>query len=273
MPDGDRRASSPIQILSVSPESGDAAGGTPIFVTGTGFQPGATLTIGGVPASDVVVLNTLQITATVPALVPGTLNDVALADPNSIPLSAGWMANFLDVPQDDIFNADVRRLLRSGVAVGCGEGYFCRDAPVRRDQMAVFLLKARYGSSYLPRPCTPPGRFQDVACPGPFTDWIEQLAAEGITSGCGLDVYCPADPVRRDQMSVLLIRAKFPGFTPDFCSPVFNDVPCPSAYAAWIQQIWAEQITSGCGGGNYCPLNPNTRGQMAVFLVKTFELH
>ena len=41
-------------------------------------------------------------------------------------------------------------------------------------------------------------------------------------------------------------------------------VPCPSAYAAWIQQIWAEQITSGCGGGNYCPLNLNTRGQMAV---------
>ena len=31
-------------------------------------------------------------------------------------------------------------------------------------------------------------------------------------------------------------------------------------------------ITSGCGGDNYCPLNPNTRGQMAVFLVKTFNL-
>ena len=31
-------------------------------------------------------------------------------------------------------------------------------------------------------------------------------------------------------------------------------------------------ITGGCGGGNYCPNNPNTRGQMAVFLVKTFGL-
>ncbi len=31
-------------------------------------------------------------------------------------------------------------------------------------------------------------------------------------------------------------------------------------------------ITGGCGGGNYCPSDPNTRGQMAVFLVKTFGL-
>ena len=34
----------------------------------------------------------------------------------------------------------------------------------------------------------------------------------------------------------------------------------------------AAQITGGCGDGNYCPDNPNTRGQMAVFLVKTFGL-
>ncbi|MFY9550166.1 MAG: hypothetical protein WAU32_03370 [Thermoanaerobaculia bacterium] len=33
-----------------------------------------------------------------------------------------------------------------------------------------------------------------------------------------------------------------------------------------------ENITGGCGGVNCCPGNPNTRGQMAVFLVKTFGL-
>ena len=32
----------------------------------------------------------------------------------------------------------------------------------------------------------------------------------------------------------------------------------------------AESITAGCGGGNYCPDAPVTRGQMAVFLSKTF---
>ena len=32
--------------------------------------------------------------------------------------------------------------------------------------------------------------------------------------------------------------------------------------------LWAY----GCGGGNYCPGSPNTRGQMAVFLTRTFTL-
>jgi hypothetical protein len=31
-------------------------------------------------------------------------------------------------------------------------------------------------------------------------------------------------------------------------------------------------ITGGCGGGNYCPQNLATRGQMAVFLSITFNL-
>jgi ligand-binding sensor domain-containing protein len=39
-----------------------------------------------------------------------------------------------------------------------------------------------------------------------------------------------------------------------------------------LPRLAAENITGGCGGGNYCPLNPNTRGQMAVFIVKTFTL-
>jgi hypothetical protein len=31
-------------------------------------------------------------------------------------------------------------------------------------------------------------------------------------------------------------------------------------------------VTAGCGGGNFCPDGPNTRGQMAVFLVVMFGL-
>jgi hypothetical protein len=45
-----------------------------------------------------------------------------------------------------------------------------------------------------------------------------------------------------------------------------------ATYADWIEQLAEEDITTGCGGPNYCPLNPNTRGQMAVFLTKTFNL-
>jgi hypothetical protein len=74
-------------------------------------------------------------------------------------------------------------------------------------------------------------------------------------------------------MAVFLLKAKHgSSYVPPGCAGAFLDVPCPSTFANWIEQLAAEQITGGCGGGNYCPGNPNTRGQMAVFIVKTFGL-
>jgi hypothetical protein len=55
-------------------------------------------------------------------------------------------------------------------------------------------------------------------------------------------------------------------------SPSFSDVPCSSGFARWIEELVLRGITVGCGGGNYCPASPVTRGQMAVFLVATFSL-
>jgi hypothetical protein len=70
--------------------------------------------------------------------------------------------------------------------------------------MAIFLLKARHGTSYSPPP--PSGVFLDVPTNHWAAAWIEQLAAEGITGGCGNGNYCPGTPVTRDQMAVFLLR-------------------------------------------------------------------
>ena len=59
---------------------------------------------------------------------------------------------------------------------------------------------------------------------------------------------------------------------PACVNPAFGDVPCSSPFARWINELATRGITGGCGGGNYCPRNPNTRGEMAVFLVVTFAL-
>ena len=52
----------------------------------------------------------------------------------------------------------------------------------------------------------------------------------------------------------------------------FGDVPCSHPFATWIYELVARNITAGCGGGFYCPLNNANRGQMATFLTKTFNL-
>ena len=57
----------PPSVLSVAPIGGPLAGGTAITITGINFQPGSTVTIGGAPATDVVVTTATSITATTPA--------------------------------------------------------------------------------------------------------------------------------------------------------------------------------------------------------------
>ena len=180
--------------------------------------------------------------------------------------------SFADVPVAHPSYAFVENVFHNGVTGGCGGVNYCPDDLVTRGQMAVFLLKSKHGTDYLPPPCS--GTFLDVPCPGhQFADWIEQLSAEGITGGCGGGNYCPDNPVSRAQMAVFLLKTKNGStYTPPDCAGIFGDVTCPSQFADWIEQLAAEGITGGCGGGNYCPDNPNNRGQMAVFLTKTFDL-
>lgn len=53
----------------------------------------------------------------------------------------------------------------------------------------------------------------------------------------------------------------------------FTDVPTTSPRLKFVEALVAAGITAGCGGGNYCPNSPITRGQMAVFLAAALGLH
>jgi hypothetical protein len=257
----------------IVPASGDPAGGAAVTITGTDFLAGATVTIGGVAATSVDVGSFNSLTANAPALAPGSLNDVVVTDPDgaSGTLEAGYVANFLDVPSSQQFYSYVTTLVTSKITVGVGGGNYGVDAPTLRQQMAVFILKAEHGLCYTPPPCV--GIFPDVPCSSNFAPWIEAMFNEGITGGCGGGNFCPTNPVRRDQMAVFLLKGEHgSSYAPPACQGIFGDVPCPSTFANWIEQLSAESITGGCGGGNYCPGSNNTRGQMAVFITKTFHL-
>ena len=272
-PDGNTSEFSQRLPFSVFPVSGDSAGGTAITIQGTDFASGATVTVGGVAAANVVVGSSTQITAQSPLLPAGTVNDLNVTnlDGTTGTLPKAFVSNFLDVPDFSVFHVYVTTLVRNGITAGVGGGLYGVTQPTLRQQMAVFLLKAKYGVCYVPPNCQ--GAFPDVPCPSTFAAWIEDLAGQGITGGCGSGNYCPQNPVRRDQMAAFLLRTKYgSSYAPPPCGGDFDDVACPSLFADWIEQLAEEQITTGCGGPNYCPLNPNTRGQMAVFLTKTFNL-
>ncbi len=259
-------------IFSVDVRSGPPAGGTPITVSGTDFADPTTLTFGGV-AAPAAFVDDHTLTTVSPALPPGTVNDIVATTPDTTTgtLAMGWVADFLDVPGSQQFYAYVTTLVADGITAGVGGGNYGVSAPTLRQQMAVFILKAKHGLCYSPPPCV--GTFTDVPCSSNFAPWIEAMANEGITGGCGGGNFCPTNPVRRDQMAVFLLKGEHgSNYLPPTCQGIFGDVACPSQFADWIEQLSNEQITGGCGGGNYCPGNANTRGQMAVFLTKTFHL-
>jgi hypothetical protein len=56
-------------------------------------------------------------------------------------------------------------------------------------------------------------------------------------------------------------------------SATFLDVPITDPAFQYIEALAASGITVGCGGGNYCPDNPLTRRQMAVYLSKALGLY
>ena len=75
-------------------------------------------------------------------------------------------------------------------------------------------------------------------------------------------------------MSVFVLVAKEgAGYAPPACAPpnMFNDVPETNAFCRFIEELAARGVVGGCGGGNYCPNDPVTREQMAVFVLRTLD--
>ncbi|HUK11797.1 MAG TPA: PQQ-binding-like beta-propeller repeat protein [Thermoanaerobaculaceae bacterium] len=117
---------------------------------------------------------------------------------------------FTDVPADAFAAAWIEQLHREGITAGCGGSQFCPGSLTTRAQSAIFVLRAEHGSAYQPPPAS--GFFADVPVGAFAADWIEQLHAEGITSGCGTDgqghpLFCPDDALPRWQAAVFLSHA------------------------------------------------------------------
>jgi uncharacterized repeat protein (TIGR03803 family) len=266
-----------IDVASVSPASGSASGGTSVTISGVNFQQGATVTIGFVPATNVVVSGGKQITATTPALAAGGAYDVVVDNPDlsRSTRSRAWVADAADVGAADLYYVPVTRLFHSGVSVGCGGGLYCVDGPVTRAQMAVFLLKGRFGPYYAPPPATGTV-FGDVPADAFAAAYIEDLFARGISPGCGNGNYCPDGPVTRAEVAPLLLKTLLgAAYTPPPATgQVFGDVAAGDFAADFIEDLAVRAISAGCSVSPslYCPGSETTRGQMAAFVVSTFGL-
>lgn len=142
----------------------------------------------------------------------------------------------------------------------------CQTPPVRWPILGLFFVLVAL-----------PVAGEEPAPGGTFFDddgnvhegYIEAIGAAGITRGCGeTDLYCPDWPVTRGQMAAFLVRAVgLPGSDTD---PFVDDDA--SIFAEDIAALAAADVTRGCGPERFCPDRLVTRGELAAFLTRAFDL-
>jgi len=258
-------------LFSITPDSGSAVGGQNLQIKGMQFSGTPTVTIGGISATGVTLVNSTQINATAPALPAGAAYDVVVSVPGA---PTGRMKNgYVTFPTDgSAFMPSIVKLIAAGITQGCGVGTYCPNNTITRAEMAIFLIRAKYGLCFTP-PAATGTMFSDVPAGAFGARHIELLASLGVTTGCGGGKFCPNSVVTRDAMAVFLLRTLLgSGFVPPPATGMFDDVPVSNPFAKWIEELARRNITGGCGFNVYCPGNTNTRGEMAAFITRTFGL-
>jgi hypothetical protein len=122
----------------------------------------------------------------------------------------------------------------------------------------------------------------NVACPA-----IHFIYSQGITTGCGSGIFCPNTLLPRWQMAIFLARSMLgPGVpiptsgtvsgNPYDCvsggNSLFTDVAPTNVACPAIHYIYSQGVTTGCAAGLYCPAVDLPRWQMAIFLVRAFQM-
>jgi alpha-tubulin suppressor-like RCC1 family protein/pimeloyl-ACP methyl ester carboxylesterase len=189
---------------------------------------------------------------------------------------AGWVDSVTMVPFTDVGGSSwaasyINAIYSAGITTGCGPGNYCATQNVTRDQMAAFIIRAREGNPAAGY-CGSTAPFADVLVSNTFCGYIKRMKELNVTTGCGGSNYCPTQSVTRDQMAAFIIRALEGNPAAGYCGATspFADVQASSGFCGHIKRMLELNITTGCGGGNYCPAQTVTRDQMAVFLARAF---
>jgi len=175
----------------------------------------------------------------------------------------------------------IEQFYYSGITTGCAASplRYCPENPVTRAAMAVFILRAEHGPSYVPPEAS--HFFSDLPVAGKewMEPWVDQYYREGLTTGCELNPlrYCPENPVTRAAMAVFLLRAlEGPSYVPPVATHTFSDMPVAGKewMEPFVDEFYRRGITTGCGASplTYCPENSVTRASMAVFIERAYGM-
>ena len=163
-------------------------------------------------------------------------------------------------------------LASQGVLAGmeCGEGLICPSQPLKRWEMAVWLVRILDGADPAP---VDSSRFEDIDVQLWWAPFVERLFELEVTGGCATEParFCADRDVTRAEMATFLTRA----FALQPAAEAgFTDVDPSGPHAADIDALAAAGVTAGCSRDplRYCPAGSVTRAEMATFLARAAGL-
>ncbi len=191
-------------------------------------------------------------------------------------------ARFSDVRR---YPAEMRQAINClshyGITYGTGVDTFSPDAPVSREHMALFLVRAAGPAGIdVPRASSRPARdFTDVeGLSDESLEAIDQLLRMGITVGKTRSTFAPHETVTRDQMALFLYRfldlaPVGPGgvdvedaFPDDRHFEDLRDLPIRTYDA--VRTLFEMGVVEGTSRTTFSPHRPVTRAQMALLITR-----
>jgi hypothetical protein len=127
---------------------------------------------------------------------------------------------FADVTPSTFGYNWIQELSALGITNGCANPVppstlpsFCPAENIPRSQMAIFIIRARFGASTnFTYPQTP--YFTDVTPTTFGFEWIQRMKYDNITSGCTATEFCPGNTVTRGDMAVFIMAGEFNDLLP-----------------------------------------------------------
>lgn len=177
-------------------------------------------------------------------------------------------ADFTDLEDCQWVKPAVGYLTSKGVVTGKGANIFDPFTPVTRAEFTKMVTLA-FGIE----PASYDGTFYDVKSDDWFAPYVAAAYKAGVVNGVGEGMFDPYSQITRQDMAVLLYRAK--GMSP---LPEEKDVYYDSAYISdyaksAVFALYFNGIALGYGDGNFGPLNNATRAEAAQMIYKmvTFD--
>lgn len=172
-------------------------------------------------------------------------------------------------PSHPLFRAIQLSLLRMQI-LPISEVNFNPDQKITKTEVAIALMRAKYGPGYVPTSKT--AIYTDVPSTLWSAPWINQLHIDGYSLSCEPNKFCPDKTVTRADLAIMLGKAKYGPSIPSVSQSVFMDLAISNPATPWAQKLYENNITSGCSAQplNFCPATEVTRSQLAVFLASAY---